>query len=97
MDHLSSEFLVIILQLFNIPQICLKRLVDFYLYEFFQTLISFHSQLNIGFLRNQKLMSAQFFLVELQLLLESWELVNHLLLGVFELFDQLAALGLCLL
>ena len=87
MDHLSSEFLVIILQLFNIPQICLKRLVDFYLYEFFQTLISLHAQLNIGFLGNEKLVSPQLFLVELELLLESWELVYHLFLRVLELFD----------
>lgn len=36
-------------------------------------------------------MCAQFLLVELQLLLECWQLVHHLLLGVFQLFDDLAA------
>jgi len=36
-------------------------------------------------------MCRQFLLVELQLLLESWQLIYHLLLGISQLFDYLSA------
>ena len=42
-------------------------------------------------------MSTQLFLVELELLLEGRELVNHLFLGILELLDQQATFRFCLL
>jgi len=42
-------------------------------------------------------MSTQLFLVELKLLLEGRQLVNHLFLGILELLNQQATFRFCLL
>ena len=97
LQQLRSCLLVVVPLLVKVPQVRLQRLVDLDLHKLFEALVLLHLQLDVGLLRDQQLMRRQLLLVQLQLLLECWQLIDHLFLGVFQLFDYLGTSLLLLL
>lgn len=97
LQQLRSCLLVVVSLPVQVPQVRLQRLVDLDLHELFEALVLLHLQLYVGLLGDQQLMCRQLLLVQLQLLLERRQLVDHLLLGVLQLFDYLGTSLLLLL
>ena len=97
LQNLRSRILIIEPELVKVPQIQLQRLVHANLHELLQALVVFDLELNVRLLGDQELVGGELLFVQLKLLLESGHLIDHLFLGVLELFYDLGAPLLLLL